>query len=113
YRLISYAVWWIKAHIQAFVMRSWSMVRLGSGRIRRKLFFKLRSERAALERAAGELGDTSREALAERLGVDVADIDEMEMRMAARDFSLDAPLSDESAVSHLDMLPGGFDDPEE
>lgn len=106
YRLISYAVWWIRAQIQSYVMRSWSLVKLGSGRVRRKLFFKLRSERSAMEHeAAGEVA--GRDALAERLGVDIAEIDEMQVRLAARDFSLDAPLADDSDQSHLDMLSAG------
>ena len=52
YRLISYAVWWIRAQIQSFIQRSWSMVKVGMTGSRRKLFFKLRSERALLEKNA-------------------------------------------------------------
>lgn len=106
YRLISYAVWWIRAQIQSFVMRSWSLVKVGSGRVRRKLFFKLRSERSAMEQEAAGKGDAtaSREALADRLGVSVDDLSEMEVRMGARDFSLDAPLSDDAGTAHVDML---------
>ena len=43
-KLISYAVWWIRAHIQSFIMRSWSLVKIGTTQAQRKLFFKLRSE---------------------------------------------------------------------
>lgn len=105
YRLISYAVWWIRAQIQSYIMRSWSLVKMGSGRVRRKLFFKLRSERSELEREAAGDGSDTRAALAERLGVDVGDVAEMELRLGARDFSLDAPLTDdEPGASHLDMV---------
>ena len=55
YRLISYAVWWIRAQIQSFVQRSWSMVKVGMTSARRKLFFKVRSERNKLEQANPEL----------------------------------------------------------
>ena len=52
YRLISYAVWWIRAYIQGFIMRSWSLVRMGATRLHRKLFFRLRSLRAEAQRQA-------------------------------------------------------------
>ena len=51
-RFLSYAVWWIRAQIQSFIQRSWSMVKVGMTGARRKLFFKLRSERALLEKNA-------------------------------------------------------------
>ena len=105
YRLISYAVWWIRAYIQGFIMRSWSLVRLGAGRIHRKLFFKLRSAKAKAE--AEHRGDEEavRAALAEQLQVAESDLQDMEARFAARDFSLDAKIGDEgSSVSHLDMM---------
>ncbi len=106
YRLISYAVWWIRAHIHEFLLRSWSLVKLGSGRVRRKLFFKLRSERSKLQQDAGADSsvDGSDVELARRLGVADAELSEMEMRMAARDFSLDAPVSNEAETSHMDVL---------
>jgi len=113
YRLISYAVWWIRAHIQAYIMKSWSLVKLGSGRVRRKLFFKLRSERSRLEQLAGPQGlDDREEALAQKLEVDVAEIREMEGRLAAKDFSLDAPLALDAGATHLDMLEEEAEDPE-
>jgi RNA polymerase sigma-32 factor len=103
YRLISYAVWWIRAQIHEYIMRSWSLVKLGSGRLKRKLFFKLRSERSRAEQEAAG-GETTNRELAERLDVPEELVDEMELRMAARDFSLDAPLAEEGTASHLDMV---------
>ena len=109
YRLISYAVWWIRAQIQSFIMRSWSMVRMGASRIHRKLFFKLRSQRSLAERENGGQA-VSTEALAQRLEVSEDAAADMEARLAARDFSLDAKLGDESgAASHLDMLADDVD----
>jgi RNA polymerase sigma-32 factor len=107
YRLISYAVWWIRAHIKSYIMRSWSLVRMGAGRIQRKLFFKLRSERNRAEQdGAGDGEPIDAPAMASRLGVHVDDITEMDLRLACRDYSLDAQLGDTpSAASHLDMLP--------
>jgi len=106
YRLISYAVWWIRAHIQSFIMRSWSLVKLGSGRTRRKLFFKARSERSKLEqeRAGDDTHDDDGE-LARRLGVSEGDLQEMEVRMAGHDFSLDAPVGADNTLTHLELLP--------
>ena len=104
YRLISYAVWWIRAQIQSFVQRSWSMVKVGMTGSRRKLFFKLRSERALLEKNALPGEKPTNADIAKHLGVSEADVDAMEVAMAGRDFSLDTTLTDESGTSHLDLL---------
>jgi RNA polymerase sigma-32 factor len=107
YRLISYAVWWIRAYIQSFIMRSWSLVKLGTTQAQRKLFFKLRSEREKADRAAGAGEFASTRELAERLSVEEADILDMEMRLGARDFSLDVDLQEGGRQTHLDLLVGG------
>jgi len=105
YRLISYAVWWIRAQIQGYIQRSWSLVKMGLNRPRRKLFFKVRSERVKADRDAGPGNHASTAELAERLNVDEADVIDMEMRMARRDFSLDTTMGDDSSTTHLDMVP--------
>ena len=110
YRLISYAVWWIRAQIQSYILKSWSLVKLGSGRVRRKLFFKLRSERSRMLQASNGAQDNAK--LAEALGVTEAEIDEMGVRLAARDFSLDAPIGDDADSSHLEQLPESSQSPE-
>jgi RNA polymerase sigma-32 factor len=104
YRLISYAVWWIRAYIQNFIMRSWSLVKLGTTQAQRKLFFKLRSERERADREAGEGETASTEALARRLDVAANDVVDMEARLAARDFSLDVELQDGARQTHIDLL---------
>ena len=101
YRLITYAVWWIRAQIQSFIMNSWSLVKLGAGRVKRKLFFKLRSTKSRAEQDAW--GDVSTEEVAERLGVPQDEVSEMEVRMAARDFSLDAPVDGGTNTSFLGL----------
>ena len=106
YRLISYAVWWIRAYIQNFILRSWSLVKLGTTQAQRKLFFKLRSERERADRAAGPGMSASSHELAERLQVEEREIIDMEMRLAARDFSLDAEVQDGSRLTHVDLLVG-------
>ena len=101
YRLISYAVWWIRAQIQSFVQRSWSMVKVGMTSAR-KVSFKVRSERNKLEQA--NPAKITAKHLSEALGVRESDVEEMEVYMAGRDYSLDAPLTVDAEVSHLDML---------
>src|SRR5688572_8623248 len=51
YRVVSYAVWWIRAYMQNYVLKSWSLVKLGTTQAQRKLFFKLRAERDRADRA--------------------------------------------------------------
>jgi len=104
YRLISYAVWWIRAYIQNFIMRSWSLVKLGTTQAQRKLFFKLRSERERADRAAGDGETASTSTLAGRLEVAETDVVDMEARLSARDFSLDVELQDGARQTHMDLL---------
>ena len=112
YRLISYAVWWIRAYIQAYVMRSISMVKLGTTQAQRKLFFGRRKARATLLKQGAE---PTRENMAKMLGVSLEDVDEMEMRLAGKDYSLDAPMSSDSeSGSMIEILVDDHDDtPEE
>jgi len=113
YRLISYAVWWIRAYMQNFVMRSWSLVKLGTTQAQRKLFFKLRSERERADREAGSGSAASTHDLAARLAVDEVEVVDMEMRLSSRDFSLDAELQEGARQSHLDLLPSHNTDHED
>ena len=93
YRLISYAVWWIRAYIQNYIMKSWSLVKMGTTQAQRKLFFKLRSEREKVEsEMEGDAAGASADDLAARLKVNVSDINDMEARLSARDFSLDCEI---------------------
>jgi RNA polymerase sigma-32 factor len=115
YRLISYAVWWIRAHMQSFILRSWSLVRVGSSRLQRKLFFRLRAERARAQAVArGESKDldgfseadasTIDAEVAARLGVSAEGVADMGARLAARDFSLDAPVAADATTTFGDRL---------
>ncbi len=113
YRLISYAVWWIRAYIQNYIMRSWSLVKLGTTQVQRRLFFKLRSESDRADRDSfGQPGD-AKVLLASRLGVNEHQLSDMEQRLAARDFSLDVEVQDGARQTHLDMLAAGENDQEE
>jgi RNA polymerase sigma-32 factor len=102
YRLISYAVWWIRAYMQNYIIKSWSLVKIGTTQAQRKLFFKLTQEKKRLEalsQKSPEFGE-----IAESLGVKVIDIEEMDLRLSHRDLSLDATLGENGEMSHIDHL---------
>ena len=102
YRLISYAVWWIRAYIQNYIIKSWSLVKIGTTQAQRKLFFKLGQAKKKLE----SLSDKNPEfaEIAESLGVKTVELQEMDLRMTNRDVSLDAYVSDEGEATHIDYL---------
>ncbi len=105
YRLISYAVWWIRARIHNFIMRSWSLVKIGTTQAQRKLFQKLGRGKKQLKIDDGEaLDDKNLSRLADLFGVKEDDVLGMEMRMASRDFSLDQAFSDDQNITHLDAI---------
>ncbi len=93
FRLATYAMWWIKASIQEYVLRSWSLVKMGTTAAQKKLFFNLRkvkSEISALE--DGDLRHEHVEQIATKLGVSETDVINMNRRMSSADSSLNAPL---------------------
>jgi len=102
YRFISYAIWWIRAYIQNFIIKTWSLVKIGTTQAQKKLFYKIGKVRKALE-SDGE-DEKKYELLAHDLDVTKEDIVEMEQRMAARDLSLDAPFDEGQELTHLDLL---------
>jgi RNA polymerase sigma-32 factor len=85
-RLTTYAVWWIRAYIQEYIRRSWSMVRFGTTRAEQRCFYRLRRERQRLERG-GNKADPER--LASALGVSTGELEAIESRITRRDASLD------------------------
>ncbi|MEM4658809.1 MAG: RNA polymerase sigma factor RpoH [Candidatus Methanosuratincola sp.] len=103
YRLISYAVWWIRAYIQNYIIRTWSLVKVGTTQAQRKLFYKLRSTKRKLEITDKYITPEEYESLAEELGVTEEEVEEMEKRLAAKDVSLDAEINGET--THMDFLP--------
>ena len=105
-RLISYAVWWIRAYIQNYILKCWSLVKLGTTQAQRKLFFSLARTRRELEKLNSEDSPLSQvEEIARRLHVKPAEVREMEQRMGGRDLSLDAPLGDHAGSTHIDQVP--------
>jgi RNA polymerase sigma-32 factor len=109
-RFSTYAVWWIKASIQDYVMRNWSMVRTGSTSSQKALFFNLRRVQAKLEREASQRGEVLdqhqlRQMVAAEVGVPVADVEMMEGRLSGSDYSLNATQStDEDGREWIDAL---------
>jgi len=102
YRLISYAVWWIRAYMQNYIIKSWSLVKVGTTQAQRKLFYKLRS--AKNELAKENLSAEDYKELAEKLNVSDKAVIEMDQRMGGKDLSLDAEIKSDNDMSHLDFL---------
>src|ERR1700722_7114727 len=89
FRLATYAMWWIRASIQEYILRSWSLVKMGTTAAQKKLFFNLRrakSEISALEE--GDLRDDQVETISKRLGVGKQDVIDMNRRLSGPDASL-------------------------
>ena len=109
-RFSTYAVWWIKASIQDYVMRNWSMVRTGSTSSQKSLFFNMRRVQARLEREASAQGVEMdgwqlRQLIATEIGVPLRDVEMMEGRLAGSDFSLNAvQAADDDGREWIDAL---------
>ena len=108
-RFSTYAVWWIKASIQDYVMRNWSMVRTGSTSAQKSLFFNMRRVKAKIEAEMEQDGrdPTAYEIRAEisrDLGVPLRDVDIMEARLAGADFSLNATQAGEEGREWVETL---------
>ncbi|MGO9005360.1 MAG: RNA polymerase sigma factor RpoH [Beijerinckiaceae bacterium] len=104
FRLATYAMWWIRASIQEYILRSWSLVKMGTTASQKKLFFNLRkakSQISALEE--GDLRPDQVEKIATRLGVTQQDVIDMNRRMSG-DASLNAPLREEGEGEWQDWL---------
>jgi RNA polymerase sigma-32 factor len=103
-RLISYAVWWIRAYIQNYILKSWSLVKLGTTQAQRKLFFSLARTRRELEKLGEGDAVVDAEDIAKKLHVKATEVREMEQRMGGRDLSLDAPMGEDGGNSHVDFV---------
>ncbi|RLB05845.1 MAG: RNA polymerase sigma factor RpoH [Deltaproteobacteria bacterium] len=110
YRFISYAIWWIRAYIQNFIIRSWSLVKVGTTQIQKKLFYKMGKIKGLADE---EHKEEKLLELAQKLNVRCSDIEQMQERFAARDLSLDARLESDQEVTFMELLPDLSPDQEE
>ncbi|AKU90547.1 RNA polymerase sigma factor RpoH [Vulgatibacter incomptus] len=104
-RLISYAVWWIRAYIQNYILKSWSLVKLGTTQAQRKLFFSLARTKREIEKLQGTEDSQDARKIAKKLRVKPTEVLEMTQRMEGRDLSLDAPMGEDGGNSHVDFVP--------
>ena len=99
-RLITYAVWWIKGYIQDYLMKQYSMVKIGTTHNQRKLFYNLEKEKNKLDRMGIE---PTVKLLSNKLGVPEKDIRLMEQRMKRKDMSLDQPMASSKSTHFLEL----------
>jgi len=104
-RFSTYASWWIRASMQDYILRNWSIVRGGTSSAQKALFFNLRRLRARLQKLGGE--EPTEEIyrkVAKALRVPMAEVTRMDMRLAAGDTSLNAKLNNDSASERIEFL---------
>jgi RNA polymerase sigma-32 factor len=106
FRLSTYAMWWIKASVTEYILRSWSLVKMGTMAAQKKLFFSLRKAKRRLAIAdAREIDPENAQRLSKQFGLSATEITHMDRRMTARDMSLNAPVShEEDSIEFQDTL---------
>jgi RNA polymerase sigma-32 factor len=105
FRLATYAMWWIRASIQEYILHSWSLVKMGTTAAQKKLFFNLRKLKGQLQAIdEGDLSPEHVKKIATELGVAEADVVSMNRRLAAPDHSLNAPLRSDGEGEWQDWL---------
>lgn len=100
-RFSSYASWWIRAFILKFIIDNFRLVKVGTTQAQKKLFFNLMKEKEKVEKLGFK---ATPKLLSERLGVKEKEVKEMEVRMGAREFELDAPKANFDNARHMDFL---------
>jgi RNA polymerase sigma-32 factor len=104
FRLATYAMWWIRASIQEYILRSWSLVKMGTTANQKKLFFNLRKAKSQISAfEEGDLRPENVQAIATKLGVSHQEVIDMNRRLSG-DASLNAPLRDEGEGEWQDWL---------
>ncbi len=106
FRLSTYAMWWIKAAITEHVLKSWSLVKLGTVASQKKLFFSLRGIKSKLQILdGGELSENQAKQIADATNLSTFDVKNMNARLSSRDYSLNAKVSDEDgSTEYMDTL---------
>jgi RNA polymerase sigma-32 factor len=103
-RFVTYAAHWIRAYVLDHVIRAWSIVGVGAGPLRSKVFFRLRREKARILASTGDIHEAN-ERLAARFGTTPEKIVLLAQRLESRDVSLDAKVHDDGTSTMLDSLP--------
>ncbi|MEO1042116.1 MAG: RNA polymerase factor sigma-32 [Pseudomonadota bacterium] len=111
-RFCTYAGWWIRASMQDYVLRNWSIVRIGSKSAHKTIFFNLSRIRAMIEEVDSS-GPVAREKVAEKFNVTGDDIEFMTARLGRRDMSLNATVSEEGDTERQEMIPDDRARPDE
>ena len=111
-RFSTYATWWVRSSVQDYVLRNWSIVRTGSTALQKALFFNLRRLRAQIDSNGEHLPFEVRQRIAQLLRVDIAEVESMEMRLAANDRSLNTPVGESGDSELVDHLADEAADPE-
>ena len=101
FRLVSFAVWWIKAYIKNYILKSWNLVKLGTTQAQRKLFFRIGDIGEHFDQ---ETRDARIRDLADELKVKEDEVIEMEARVRAREWSLNETIGDDGDIAGLDLL---------
>lgn len=113
FRLATYAMWWIRASIQEYILRSWSLVKMGTTAAQKKLFFNLRKIKGQLQAIEdGDLHPDTVTTIATRLQVSEKEVVDMNRRLAAPDHSLNAPLRIDGDEEWVDWLTDESEDQE-
>ncbi|KJS44370.1 MAG: RNA polymerase sigma 70 [Rhodospirillaceae bacterium BRH_c57] len=107
FRLSTYAMWWVKASINEYILNSWSLVKIGTVSTQKRIFYNLRKMKAQLGsyEDGGGLTDEHATQIADTLQVKKSDVHAMNARLQSRDRSLNAPIGEDGDAERVDLLP--------